>query len=40
VERLGGKVVKVLSIIELEGLNGRDRLKEYNVDTLISYSGK
>jgi adenine phosphoribosyltransferase len=40
VERLGGKVVKVLSIIELEGLNGRDRLKGYDVDTLISYSGK
>lgn len=40
VERLGGKVVKILALIELEGLNGREKLAGYDVETLISYSGK
>jgi adenine phosphoribosyltransferase len=40
VERLGGKVVKVLALIELEGLNGREKLEGYDVETLIPYSGK
>jgi adenine phosphoribosyltransferase len=40
VERLGGKVVKVLALIELEGLNGREKLAGYDVETLIPYSGK
>jgi adenine phosphoribosyltransferase len=40
VERLGGKVVKVLALIELEGLNGREKLAGYDVETLITYSGK
>jgi adenine phosphoribosyltransferase len=40
IERLGGKVVKVLALIELEGLNGREKLAGYDVETLISYSGK
>jgi adenine phosphoribosyltransferase len=40
VQRLDGKVVKILSLIELEGLNGREKLKGYDVETLISYSGK
>jgi adenine phosphoribosyltransferase len=26
--------------VELEGLNGREKLKGYDVETLISYSGK
>jgi adenine phosphoribosyltransferase len=40
VEKLGGKVVKILSLIELEGLNGREKLQGYDVETLITYSGK
>ena len=40
VEDLGGKVVKMLFVMELAGLNGRERLKEYDVDSLIVYPGK
>ena len=39
VERLGGKVIKVLFVMELAGLNGREALKDYNVDSLIVYEG-
>ena len=39
IERLGGKVVKVLFIIELKGLKGREKLKGYDVESLISYEG-
>lgn len=37
VEQLGGEVVAVLVLIELTDLNGRDRLKKYNVKSLIQY---
>jgi len=40
VEQLGGEVVKVVFLIELKGLNGRDRLKGYDVDAVIKYDGK
>lgn len=40
VERLGGEVVKVLCLMELEGLRGRDKLTGYDVDTVIKYPGK
>lgn len=40
VEQLGGVVVKVIFLIELEGLRGRDRLSKYEVESVISYSGK
>ncbi len=40
VERLGGKVVKIVFLMELEGLKGRERLKGYNVDSVIRYPGK
>ena len=40
VEKLGGEVVKIVFIIELAGLNGRDRLKGYDIDSLIIYPGK
>ena len=39
VERLGGKVVKLLFVMELAGLNGREALKGYDVDSLIVYEG-
>lgn len=37
VEQLGGEVVAVLVLIELIDLNGRDRLKKYNVKSLLQY---
>lgn len=37
VERLGGKVVAVSFVIELEALKGRDRLKGYEVVSLLKY---
>ncbi len=40
VEQLGGKVVKFLFVMELAGLKGRERLKDYDVESLIVYSGK
>ncbi len=39
VEELGGKVVKLLFVMELAGLKGRERLKDYTVDSLIVYPG-
>lgn len=39
IESLGGVVVKVLFLMELKGLHGRDRLKGYDVDCVISYEG-
>lgn len=40
VEQLGGEVVKVISLIELTDLNGREKLNGYDVETILSYSGK
>lgn len=40
VEELGGKVVKIVFLMELEGLNGRERLAGYDVDSVIKYPGK
>ena len=39
VESLGGKVVKILFLMELKGLKGRERLKKYDVDSVIQYEG-
>ena len=40
IERLGGEVVKVIFLIELAGLNGRERLKGYDIESVICYEGK
>lgn len=40
IEQLGGEVVKVLFVIELAGLNGREKLEGYDVDSVIVYPGK
>ena len=40
VEKLGGEVVKVICLMELKGLNGRDKLKGYDVEAVITYEGK
>lgn len=40
VEQLGGEVVKVLSLIELPALKGKEALKDYDVETIISFDGE
>lgn len=40
VEKLGGEVVDILVLMELEGLNGREKLKGYRVDSVLKYPGK
>ena len=37
IEKLGGEVVSINFLIELEFLNGRERLKNYDVNSLIKY---
>ena len=39
VESLGGQVVKILFLMELKGLKGRERLKKYDVGSVIQYEG-
>lgn len=40
VEQLGGEVVKIIFLMELEGLSGREKLAGYDVESVIRYSGK
>lgn len=40
VESLCGEVVKVICLLELKGLNGREKIKKYSVDTVVAYEGK
>ena len=40
VEKLGGSVVKIVFLIELAGLRGRDRLSAYDIGSAIVYEGK
>lgn len=40
VESLGGEVVKIVFLMELEGLKGRDKLKNYDIASVIHYEGK
>lgn len=40
IEELGGEVVKIVFLMELEGLRGRDKLSGYSVDSVIKYPGK
>ena len=40
VEKLGGEVVKIVFLMELEGLKGRARLQGYEVESAIHYPGK
>ncbi|MBO6108147.1 MAG: adenine phosphoribosyltransferase [Eubacterium sp.] len=39
VERLGGEVVKVVFLMELAGLNGREKLSGYDVASVVTYPG-
>ena len=40
IEQLGGEVVKVVFLMELAGLKGRERLAGYDVESVICYEGK
>ena len=40
IEALGGEVVKIVFLMELAGLKGRERLKNYDVASVICYEGK
>lgn len=40
VEELGGEVVKIVFLMELVGLKGRERLSGYDIDSAIIYEGK
>lgn len=40
IEELGGEVVKIIFLMELAGLKGRERLSKYSVESVISYEGK
>ena len=40
IEALGGEVVKVVFLMELAGLKGREKLSGYDVDSVLIYEGK
>lgn len=40
VEKLGGEVVQVLFLVELSFLKGREKLKSYNVKSLVDYTSE
>lgn len=40
VEELGGEVVKIIFLMELAGLEGRKKLENYDVASVICYEGK
>ena len=40
VESLGGEVAKIVFVMELAGLKGREKLKKYDVASVIRYEGK
>lgn len=38
VEKVGGNIVKILFVLELDFLNGREKLSDYNISSLIRYA--
>lgn len=40
IEELGGEVVKICCLLELAGLEGRQRLKKYSIESALVYEGK
>lgn len=40
IEELGGEVVKMIFLIELAGLEGRKKLQQYDVGSVVVYEGK
>ena len=39
VEEAGGEIVKVLFLVELPELKGREKLKAYDIDSIITFEG-
>ena len=39
IEMLGGEVVKIIFLMELKGLKGREKLSGYDVEAVIQYEG-
>jgi adenine phosphoribosyltransferase len=37
VEKVGGEIAKILFVVELNFLNGREKLKDFDVESLIKY---
>ena len=40
IEELGGEVAKIVFLMELAGLNGREKLAKYDVASVVTYEGK
>lgn len=40
IEKLGGEVAGIVVLIELAGLKGREKIKEYRLEAAICYEGK
>ena len=40
VERLGGKVIECAFVVELPELKGRDKIKGYDIFTLMEFEGE
>ncbi len=40
VEELGGEVVKMIFLIELTDLKGRERLSKYDIDSVVQFEGE
>lgn len=40
IEELGGEIAKVIFLMELAGLNGREKLAKYDVASVVTYEGK
>ncbi|MDC7278420.1 MULTISPECIES: adenine phosphoribosyltransferase [Pseudobutyrivibrio] len=40
IEELGGEIAKVVFLMELAGLNGREKLAKYDVASVVTYEGK
>lgn len=40
VEALGAEVVKIVCLLELKGLHGRERIANYATETVVAYEGK
>lgn len=40
IERLGGEVVRICCLIDLPELGGKEKIKDYQVDTVIAFEGK
>ncbi len=40
IEKAGGKIVQVSFIVELSFLHGRDKFRDYTVNSIVSYDGE